>query len=273
MMDLMSDHYKDTEFDGTKGILAGLWASPFRAEGGPKFGQIPRGISILRSIYSTIAESGPDGSLVWFAPDTAATSVYMPLDHRSTALSPAMHIGHYRNFSRESAFWTFDYVSNWMQLNYKGMSEEDVNPRRKYWQDTMDTELSALYARKAGGEELGQWQVALQERVLADWWKLADSLVQKWNDFECTTNTKLGASWSYPADWSHMIGFTNDVHPVYVQPAAEPQPEPLGYVAASVSLPSHWDATARKWKGYTDVNRLSLMDKGETDLGATGMAL
>lgn len=258
IMAAMRDHYAGTEFDMTKGILAGPWGTPFRPEGKPQdvdgltFSDVPRGISILRSIYSTISETGPDGARFWFGPDTAATSVYMPIDHRTTSLSPMMFTGTYRNFTRESAFWAFNYVANWMQLNYQGMSTEDVQPRQVAWQDTLEHELAAL--GNAGVDELTQWQTGVQERIVRDWWKLADTLVVKWNDFENFDEKCSGCAWKYPTDFAKMVGLSNDIHPVWVAPALEPPAETVGYVPSSVSLPRVWDHAARVWKDWAPVS-------------------
>jgi len=251
IMAMMGDHYAGTEFDMTKGMLAGPWGTPFRAEGGPKFGQVPRGISIMRSIYSAISESGPEGARVWFGFDTAETTVYTPLDHRTDALIPAMHTGTYTHFTRDSMFWAFDYVANWMQLNYGRMSEEDVRPRQQAWQDFFDREISANEKKGFSKKEWGDWQLDVQQRVLSDWWRLADSLVVKWNDYERTADGTIGSAWAYPVEWSRMIGTTTDVHPIWVQPAAEPVPPPPGYVPSTVSLPRRWDVQAKEWRDWT----------------------
>jgi len=273
IMNFMGDHYAGTEFDMTQGMLAGPWGSPFRAEGGPKkAGQVPRGISIMRSIYSAISESGPDGSRVWFGPDTAMTTVYMPLDARTDALVPGMHIGTYTHFTRESMFWAFDYVNNWMQLNYARMSAEDVEPRRQAWQDQMDKELAELQANPGTSrQEVADWQLSVQQRVHADWWNLADKLVVKWNDMERTADGKVGGAWSYPEEWAKMIGMSNDVHPIWVQPASEPAPPPKGYEHSTVSLPRTWDVEAVEWKDWSVVpgQRLATQPEGmPSGLGA-----
>ena len=119
----------------------------------------------MRSIYSTISESGPEGARVWLGLDTAATTAYIPLDHRSTPLSPVMFTGTYMNFTRESAFWAFNYVAKWMQLNYKGMMIEDVAPRQEAWLATAERELFCL--ESASVEEVSQWQIP-------DAWRLSD---------------------------------------------------------------------------------------------------
>eukprot|EP00928_Gymnodinium_smaydae_P085623 TRINITY_DN6915_c0_g1_i1.p1 TRINITY_DN6915_c0_g1~~TRINITY_DN6915_c0_g1_i1.p1 ORF type:complete len:687 (+),score=139.80 TRINITY_DN6915_c0_g1_i1:34-2061(+) len=279
VFEMMRDHYAGTEFDMTKGMLAGPFGTPFRLEGGPSFAQVPRGISIMRAIYGMVAQTGPEGSVVWFASDTPATSVYLPLDAKSSALSPAMHTGTYLNYTRESMFWAFDFVSNWMQLNHQAMSREDVRPRQDSWQDRIDLERSAMMKRSVSADELDRWQVELQERLRKDWWNLADELVVKWNDGERSDDKRIGASWSYPPAWARMVGMSNDIHPLWVEPASSPPaPEEVdGYVPAMVSLPRGWDKAARSW---TDFSRPGKPDAlaaswttGDVALFASGAAV
>merc|ERR1740123_1017175 len=119
------------------------------------------------------------------------------------------------------------------------------------WQDAIDDELEQMSGKDLTVQEWGDWQWSLQQRILADWWRLADSLVVKWNDFERTADGKIGSAWSYPEDWSRMIGMTTDVHPNWVQPASEPVPPPQGYKPATVSLPRVWDAKANQWDDWS----------------------
>jgi len=253
VMAMMQDHYQGTEFDMSQGILAGPFNTPFRLEGGPNIGQVPRGISILRSIYSTIAQSGPEGSMVWFGPDTAATSVYVPLDARSSALDPSYFTGTYLNFTRESAFWAFDFVNNWMQLNYKNMKEVDVGPRQDMWQDTIDKEYVEKNVAAMDAEALKNWQLDVQKRVVTDWWSFADELVMKWNDMAHTHGTVTMGTYGYPKEWSKMVGFTNDVHPLWVKPAERPEPLDAApdYVPACTPLPKTFDQKKGQWTDYS----------------------
>lgn len=246
VMSMMKDHYAGTEFDMTQGVLAGPYRTPFRVEGGPtRIGDVPRGISILRTLYSTVSQTGPGGSVAWYAPDTPATSVYVPLDSRSAAVAPTFAVGHHEEFSRDSAWWAFSFVNNWMQLNYDGMSKQDVLPHMQAWQDRIDAERAVAQGWNA--HKLSEWQADLQREVAASWWRLGDHLVMKWNDMARTSGNVTDRSLGYPEWWARMIGFSSDVHPVWVQPAAAPQVSCPDYVAASVVLPRAWDGSDAKW--------------------------
>lgn len=245
----MSDHYGGTEFDMTQGVLAGPYQTPFRVEGGPSWGDAPRGISILRTSYAIVAESGPAGSVAWYAMDTPATSVFVPFDVSSGgAVAPSFQRGHNQKFDRSSAWWAFDFVNNWMQLNYKGMSEEDVLPARKAWQDRIDKERAARASNPRGAEDLGQWQLRLQEELVASWWSLSEAIIAKWNDMrrQISGPTSIvptgGTAYGYPEWWAEMIGFNHDPHPIWVKRAVTP-PTDISIAPSTVTVPGTWSIT------------------------------
>lgn len=249
VMTMMADHYAGTEFDMSLGVLAGPYRTPFRVEGGPtSIGQVPRGISILRTLYSTITQTGPEGSVLWYAADTPATSVYIPLDSRSRGVAPTYSVGKTREFDRSAAWWAFDFVNNWMQLNYHGMSTEDVLPRKAAWQDRIDAERALKLT--ASVEELDSWQIRIQQELVLDWWMLADFLIMKWNDMSRTTENTTDVAVGYPEWWARMIGYSHDVHPVWVQPAAQPESFCPDYVPATITLPSEWNDKTHNWQDW-----------------------
>uniref|UniRef100_A0A7S2HNW7 Dipeptidase n=1 Tax=Zooxanthella nutricula TaxID=1333877 RepID=A0A7S2HNW7_9DINO len=239
--------YEGTEFDMTKGVLAGPFGTPFRLEGGPKTGQVPRGIAIQRTLYSIIAHTGPERQLAWFAMDTPTTSVYVPLFSNSSAVAPAYSRGHQSKFDRESAAWAFNFVSNFMNLNYVTMSKEDVYPAIENWQDRIDEQLPS--AEKMKGEALAKWQASVQEEVAKSWWNMSDFLIMKYNDGRVNSPT-VGKSPGYPAWFADLVGFSNDIHPVWVQAAGQPVPsigKSLNLVRPEFQLPVSFDFATSSW--------------------------
>lgn len=247
VMGLFRTQYEGTEFDLTQGILAGPFGNPFRVEGGPHSGQIPRGISIQRTLYSIIAHSGPQRSLAWFAMDTPVTSVYVPLYPSVSAVSKAYSTGYNALLSRDCSWWAFNFVSGYMQLNYAAMSKDDVNPAIERWQDTIDLQRKEM--ESADALTLGKWQASLQEKIVADWWRFADFLAMKYND-NFLNVPKAGTSIGYPQWYADMVGFGNDVRPLWVQAAQEPQHYIPGFVTPTSVLPVSWDNKTDSWS-YT----------------------
>merc|ERR1712232_929335 len=94
--------------------------------------------------------------------------------------------------------------------------------------------------------ELARVQVQAQEDVVASWWKLADFIVMKYNDGKINW-PKAGVIIGYPEQFSRMIGFSNDVHPVWVQPAVTPPVEMEGFIPSSAVMPSTWNSGTATW--------------------------
>jgi len=240
-------HYQGTEFDMSHGILAGPFGTPFRMEGGPLTGQVPRGISIQRTVYSIIAHTGPSRQLAWFCMDTPLTSVYVPLYANSNIVTSAYSSGHNGEFSRDSAWWAFNFVNNLMQLNYRDMSEQDVYPAIESLQNDIDDKRKT--AEQTSGL-LDEMQASVQETVAARWWTLGDYLIMKYNDGRVNLPT-MGKAPGYPQWFSDMVGFGNDVHPIWVQPSSSPSSlvasQLAGYVPPRFQLPLFWDHATSTW--------------------------
>eukprot|EP00392_Amoebophrya_sp_AT5.2_P003599 g3604.t1 len=218
------DLYKDTEFDLGKGALAGPFGNPFPVEGGVAsslMGQIPRGISIARTVYCVMSEARGDGKAVaWFGTDTPATSVFVPVLAASSKVDSSYQTGTNREFTRQSAWWAFDFTSNWMKLNFNMMAEKDVYPKQDELQSMLDGEYQKLWQRTTDLQQvdLNEWQQHIQKRVVESWWQLADYLVVKYNDgFLNDPSGKMGGVYGYPRAWAEQVDFNGDIHPIEVE--------------------------------------------------------
>ena len=134
IFDLHRDHFEGTPFDMTQGIMAGPWGNPNYEMTGLelKAGETPRAISILRTSYTQVSITGPIPT-IWFAPDAPATSVFVPFFASTSEASEEygdLQGPSLKSFDRKYAFWAFDFVANWMGLNYGNMSAEIVYPAR-----------------------------------------------------------------------------------------------------------------------------------------------
>ena len=211
IIDIHRDHYEGTPYDMTKGIMAGPHGNPNYELAGYelKYGSIPRAISLMRTSYCHVSTSGPLAT-IWFAPDAPATSVFVPFFATATDYSPLYGNTQgpsVKTFDRTSAFWAFDFVANWMTLNYQNMSQEMVFPARDDLQAWVFNETLQL-----NDENLTVLQIKVQNHVTASWWKLADSLIARYNDgfynFGPTNPTSISAL-PMPEWWLQMIGLDN----------------------------------------------------------------
>ncbi|CAD7938846.1 unnamed protein product [Amoebophrya sp. A120] len=274
--DLHRDHYEGTPLDLRKGVVAGPFQSPNRLERGhaavAMHVQFARAISIPRTTYawigSSFAAAEPElkeaGKNIkhdltkttrgWFAPDTPASSVYLPLfvpeekDLRRTtemkiktlndedekqaptstsvkvsaALGASLQRGTRWKVDRKSAWWAFNLVANLMEWNYEHMENEDVMPRVRSWEQKIDTFIRTHpQVSKNEALTIDAAQAELHDKVVADWWDLADELMVKYNDgFINTEATGLGSFLGYPSAYLEMTGANDVPNPKYVLPAA-----------------------------------------------------
>jgi len=232
VMDWFRDHYEGTEFDMTQGVLAGPFNDPNRIEGSDGVveaggGQFARGISIPRTNYALLVEAKGNQSIAWFATDTPASSVFVPFFATSSQCAAPYTRGRYEVFTRDSAWWAFNFVANWMNFNYRDMSEQFVHPAvRREQQRVVDTVLRLEAGLLQSRAALNQAQTELQRGLVSEWWRLADELVAAFSDglrhFPNTTGVRYG----YPGWWLQMIGFNNDFYRVQWSTWA-PNPPPL----------------------------------------------
>jgi dipeptidase len=256
VLNLHRDHYQGTDlFDMTQGVMAGPWSSPNLEMGSTPgiVGGYPRAISILRSSYTTVATPLDHHPKIYFAVDQPMTSVFVPFYvealevgdfHESfgNPYGPAQQV-----FNRTTAWWAFDFVSNWMNLNYKNMSMEEVYPARDELQKWVFNEMhiienNADIQPSRAGEFLSRGQKMIQDHVTKQWWELADTLIVRYNDGSYNfgkyhPDKVLGIQ--YPLEWLRMVGYSSD----FYAPARHwlaPAGMEARMVANSQSLTTEW---------------------------------
>uniref|UniRef100_A0A7S4SSK6 Phospholipase B-like n=1 Tax=Alexandrium monilatum TaxID=311494 RepID=A0A7S4SSK6_9DINO len=261
----LSDVYAGTEFDLTQGALAGPFGNPFAREGGNAtryLGQIPRGISIARTVYSMVGQSRPSAeSVMWFATDTPVSSVYVPFyPAAGDAHAPAYSIGTMGEFNRQSAWWAFDFVANWASaVHWRNASGQFLFPLKAQLQGEIAAGMVGAEARakEQGLHTLAEWQVFVQQKVVDRWWRLADDLIVAYNDgfYNDAGSQRFGLSLGYPEWWARQIGFNQDVHPIFVKRdrladelfERDVEVRPPDFRAARSKLPNQYDFTSSQW--------------------------
>jgi len=232
VMNWTRDYYKDTPYDMSQGVLAGPHGNPLREEGGHGEVQVPgqatRGISILRTNSAVVVE-GKSGakaqqSIAWFATDQPLSSVFAPFIATADRAAESYHKGHLETFSRESAFWAFNFVSNWMMLNWESMMSMTVGPVQSEEQGRIFAAVTALEAQWPKEKEaVNKFQQGLQQRLVERWWLLADDVIARHSDAIYThqNGTKMGLG--YTAWWLQMIGYDEGFFTVrWVAPSLMP---------------------------------------------------
>ncbi len=142
MMNFMRDHLEGTELDMTKDAGAGPFGLPYRWrpltwEYDGKMYVNERATATQQTGFSFVAECKPAKpdwlGILWFGVDDAAASTYVPMYCGMTRIpeSYAAGNGDLLTYSETSAFWAFNFVSNFSYLRYNVMMKDIVKVQRE----------------------------------------------------------------------------------------------------------------------------------------------
>jgi len=216
------DHYEGTEFDLTKGMAAGPFGNPNRyptpstvRPEDSKSLDWERAISMFRCSYSFVSQvrswlPDPIGGVLWFGEDAPHSTCYIPFYCGITEVPISFSSGRRDVFDKDSAWWAFNFVSNWADLKFSYMIE-DI----KAAQNELEGDFFAMQpAVEMAAVELYKKDPALAVKYLTNysndcanravdkWWKLADELIGKYDDGYVD-----GSSVGYPTWWLEEVDF------------------------------------------------------------------
>lgn len=202
MMEFMRDHFEGTPMDMTQDIGAGPYRLPYRWR--PLTWQVndesycnERAVATQQTGFSFITESRnwlPDwiGGIFWFGVDDAATSVYTPMycGMKSVPESFAVGNGNMLTYSPTSAFWTFNFVSNFCYLKYDVMVQDvkkvQQELEKKYIQNkpAIDKVASELYQedKEQARDFITDYSVSMGNYTFDKWKQLGEFLLVKYID-------------------------------------------------------------------------------------------
>ena len=209
IMDIMRYFFEGTDLDLTKGLAGGPFGSPDRYDR-----DFPRAVCTYTSTYNFVAQArnwlpDPIGGLMWFCYDKADTGCFMPFYCCNKAVPASFNNQRRDIFDKDSAFWAFQFVSNWANLKYNYMIK-DIREAR---QDMMNSMFTLQPAIEATALELYKKDPSLVTRFLTDysvntankvvnyWWELGDKLVAKYVDGQIMGERSPG----YPDWWLDAI--------------------------------------------------------------------
>lgn len=160
LMDFMRDHLEGTELDMTKDAGAGPFGLPYRWrpltwEYDGKMYVNERATATQQTGFSFVAECRPIkpdwlGGIFWFGVDDAASTTYVPMYCGMTRVpgSYAVGNGDLLTYSETSAFWAFNFVSNFSYLRYNVMME-DIRKVQSELESKFTAEVPAIDAAAA----------------------------------------------------------------------------------------------------------------------------
>ena len=242
VMAIHRDTYEGTAFDQANNPLAGPFGTPNRwmlprgFKGAEGYSATERMIAVHQASYVTVLQARANmpawiGSLAWFAPDDAKTSVFTPFYAGNFKVPTAFEIGRRDRFDRNSAFWASNFVGNWSNLNYRAMIQ-DIRARQseiedKLFADQPVIEKTALELHKADPDRARTFISDYSNRVAQEnfsaWWALADKLVTDYQDLGM--GRAAPDKRAYPADWLDKQGPFGTKKPAAAEPVKPEAPK------------------------------------------------
>lgn len=225
VMALMRDHYEGTPMDMTTDVGAGPFKCPYRWRpmtwevDGEKYLH-ERAISTQQTAFSFVTQSrswlpDPIGGVLWFGFDDTYQTVYTPIYCGVRAVPPTYGEGvaSLTDFSWESGFWVFNWVSNQVYSRWSDMIVD---------LQTVQNELEAFFISRQpeveaaamklhemspdlAREHLTEYSVAAGEQVTRRWRKLGEHLLVKYLDGNVKDEFGAPHHPPYPDDWYRRI--------------------------------------------------------------------
>jgi dipeptidase len=202
LMAYMRDHFEGTPFDMTEDIGAGPFRLPYRFR--PLTWEVDgvlycneRAAATQQTGYSFVSESRnwlPDwiGGIFWFGVDDAATSVYTPMYCGIDRIPEnfAQGNGDMLTYSPTSAFWAFNFVSNFCYLRYDLMTvdvikaQSELETKFQNNKEAVDKVALELYNNnpELAREFLTDYSVSMGETTFNRWKELGHYLLVKYMD-------------------------------------------------------------------------------------------
>ena len=146
VMSMMRDHFEGTDLDMTQDLGAGPFKLPYRWRGLTwKVDSVEycneRAISTQQTGFSFVAQSrnwlpDPIGGILWFGVDDTYSTCYVPMYCGINKIPECFAVGNgdMLTYSETSAFWTFNFVSNFAYLRYDDMIK-DIQKVQKELED------------------------------------------------------------------------------------------------------------------------------------------
>jgi dipeptidase len=223
---LMRDHYDGTPYDMHEGIDAGPYGTPNRWR--PLVWTVgedtitkyawERPISTMQTGYSFVSQSrgwlpDPIGGVYWYGVDDTWMTCYTPLYCGIKDIPYSFTVGSLQKFSWESAWWVFNFVSNFANLKYSYMEPEIVAVQQEIeghylaLQPVVEKTAMALYESdpEIMTRYLTDYCVTNAEQMVDRWRKLGEYLIMKYNDGYVKDEKGRPTEKGYPDSWKKKV--------------------------------------------------------------------
>jgi len=221
VMELMRDHFEGTDLDMTKDVGAGPFQLPYRwrpltweVEGVKYCNE--RAASTQQTGFSFVSQSrswlpDPIGGVLWFGVDDTYSTVYVPMycGIKRVPHSFAVGTGDFQHFTWDSAFWVFNFVSNYTYQRYSDMIKDVQKVQRelegRFVADQAGTDEVALKlyreSPQLASDYLTQYTVERGDATVKRWRRLGESLIVKYLDGNVRNEAGKVTHPGYPKSW------------------------------------------------------------------------
>ena len=225
IMEFMRDHFEGTDFDMTKDIGAGPYVCPYRWR--PLTWKVDekeyvneRATSTQQTGFSFVAQSrswlpDPIGGVFWFGVDDTYSTVYNPMYCGIERVPEPYAVGtaDFQNFSWDSAFWVFNWVSNYAYSRYSDMIRDiqvvqrDLEGSYLADQQRIDEAALALYEQspRLAVDYITEYSCRVGNETVARWRKLGEDLIVRYMDGNVKDELGHVTHPSYPESWYRKI--------------------------------------------------------------------
>jgi len=225
VMELMRDHFEGTDLDMTKDVGAGPYALPYRWR--PLTWKVEdvnycneRATSTQQTGFSFVSQArswlpDPIGGVLWFGVDDTFSTVYVPMycGIKEVPAGFAVGTGDFHHFTWDSAFWVFNFVSNYCYLRYSDMIKDVQKLQRelegRFMADQPGVEEVALKLHAESPQRaldyLTKYSVGVGDSTVKRWKRLGESLIYKYLDGNVKTQLGKVTHPGYPKSWYRRI--------------------------------------------------------------------
>lgn len=243
VMELMRDHFEGTELDMTKDVGAGPYKLPYRwrpldweAKGQKYINE--RATSTQQTGFSFVSQSrgwlpDPIGGILWFGVDDTYSTVYVPMYCGISKIpkSFAVGTGSFHEFTWDSAFWVFNFVSNYTYLRYQDMIQDVQKVQRELEGSfvsrvpAIDSAAKQLYknAPELARDYLTEFSSELAGTTLKRWKALGEFLIFKYLDGNVKDEHGKVTHPGYPKEWYEKVAEETGDH-LKMKELGDPKP-------------------------------------------------